>query len=242
MVILQVGLANSRLILVALAGILGGGWLLKSLATLLPKGSLTGTGVIGGAMLSKLLAGLVFVGTDSFIPLALTDIHGYSATAAGLTLTAAALTWTAGSWTVASQHDKWSERSMNRVGNLILAAGVAGTLLVATEVESGLLIALMAWAVAGYGVGLVFGSVNVVALRDAPEGAVGSVSASLQLADVIGFAIASGVGGVLIAIGERNAWHPGSPLLILWGGLAATAVFAALVAARDLPGRVEVNR
>ena len=236
-VLLQVGLAAGSLIVVVFTGLVCAAWLLSSLAKLLPPGSLTGQGVVGAAMMSKLLAGLVFLGTETFIPLALTDVHGYSATVAGLALTAAALTWTIGSWTVARKHDSWSERAMNRVGHMIVACGVLATMLVATEVDGALIIALCAWAFAGFGVGLVFGSVNVVALREAPEGSVGSVSASLQLADVIGFAIASGVGGALIAVGDRNDWHPGRALLIWWGLLVGVSCFAAAVSPRHLPRR-----
>ncbi|MDG2263063.1 MAG: MFS transporter [Actinomycetota bacterium] len=236
-VLLQVGLAASSLVVVASTGVVCVTWLLSSLSKLLPAGSLTGSGVLGGAMLSKLLAGLVFLGTETFIPLALTDIHGHSATVAGLALTAAALTWTIGSWTVARKHEVWSERSMNRIGHLIVAFGVMTTMLITTDVDDSLIIALCAWAFAGFGVGLVFGSVNVVALREAPEGNVGSVSASLQLADVIGFAIASGVGGALIAVGDRSGWQPGRALLIWWGLLVAVSCFAAATSPRDLPHR-----
>lgn len=237
LVVLQSGLAADREWMVVLAAIVGVAWLVPSLARLLPSGSLTGRGVIGGALLSKLLAGLVFLGTDAFIPLALTDVHGHSPTAAGLTLTVGALTWTAGSWTVANKNEVWSERTMNRSGHLLMAGAVGAVLPVATDVDHAFVIAMAAWAVAGFGVGLVFGTVNVVALREAPAGQVGSVSASLQLADVIGFAIATGAGGVIIAVGERNGWHPGSALVLWWSTLAAIALAAAAVAARDLPDR-----
>jgi MFS family permease len=236
-VFLQAGLAAESLFIVIATALVGLPWMLRGFAKLLPAGSLTGSGVIGGSILSKLLAGIVFLGTDTFIPLALTDIHGHSATVAGLTLTAASLTWAAGSWTVAHKHESWGARSMNRFGHGVLAVSVLCTMVIATGTSHALLIAIVAWSAAGFGVGLVFGSVNVVVLREAPDRMVGAVSASLQLSDVMGFAIATGFGGVLIAVGDRNDWHPGSALLIWWGVLAATAAIAATVAARDLPTR-----
>jgi hypothetical protein len=60
-------------------------------------------------------------------------------------------------------------------------------------------------------------------LREAPADEQGSATAGLQLSDVLGASLGTGVGGALIAYGIRAGEPP-------WVGLAATFAVAAVVA------------
>jgi hypothetical protein len=60
-------------------------------------------------------------------------------------------------------------------------------------------------------------------LREAPVAEQGAATAGLQLSDVLGASLGTGIGGALIAFGLRA----GRPA---WEGLAATFVVAAVVA------------
>jgi MFS family permease len=84
------------------------------------------------------------------------------------------------------------------VGLVILGFGIAGvTALVCTAVAPWT--AVVAWAVSGLGMGLAFTTCSAAILESAPAGQEGAASASLQLAQVLGAAIATGLGGAIVA-------------------------------------------
>jgi MFS family permease len=83
------------------------------------------------------------------------------------------------------------------------------------------------WGVAGFGMGLSYSTPSLVVLREAPLAEQGAATAGLQLSDVLGGALGTGIGGALIAFGSR-AGSPG------WEGLAATFGVAAVVALAGL--------
>src|SRR5262249_6231814 len=67
---------------------------IPALMRLLPAG--TGRAARGepAAVAARLWVGMAFFGTDTFIPLAATRIHGATTLVAGLVITAASITWT----------------------------------------------------------------------------------------------------------------------------------------------------
>ena len=90
--------------------------------------------------------------------------------------------------------------------------------------------------------GFMYSAVTLVVLRGVPTAEQGSASSALQLADILGTALGTGVGGAITAVGDRararTAWAPRSPLVF-----AASLVASLLGARRDrggsgpLPGR-----
>src|SRR5215813_4426882 len=60
-------------------------------------------------------------------------------------------------------------------------------------------VGLVAWTVAGLGMGLAYAPLSLMMLRHAPPGREGRASASLNLADVLGTALGIGVGGAAVA-------------------------------------------
>jgi MFS family permease len=144
------------------------------------------------------LLNFAFFGTEAFVPLAIVDVRGAGVMLNGLSLTAAALTWTAGAWMQVRLATWAPRRSVIVAGLAILGVGIAGVLaLVLAPVPPWSAVA--AWAVAGLGMGLAFTTCSAAILESAPAGQEGAASASLQLAQVLGAAIATGIGGTLVA-------------------------------------------
>jgi hypothetical protein len=81
--------------------------------------------------------------------------------------------------------------------------------------------ALIGWLFAGLGIGFGLTTAAAVALAES----------SMLLGDLIGASVGVGIGGVLLAWGERNSWSsPDSVSLAMLPGLAllAVALFAAI--------------
>jgi MFS family permease len=212
-----------------------------ALRRLLPPGTLRAAPGLPAAVATHGLLNMAFFGVDAFIPLALIEIRGQTTTVASLALTAATLTWTTGAWIQAHYAKSHSRRSTAVVGLLIIAAGIALSLTILSSSVS-VLLAPLAWGVAGLGIGLAFSTISLVVLETAPPGQEGTASSAMQLANMLGVALGTGIGGVIIgdaggsAAGAGVAAQAGifvQDLLMI--GVTALAVVTAL----RLPGVIK---
>ena len=204
--------------------------LVLGLRALLPPGTATarpGLPAVVGAR--GLLAG-AFFGMDALLPLALTELHGYPAAAAGVPLTAGALGWATASQLQGRRPD-WSRTVVLRAGFLLLAAGLAGTALITLPGIGGWP-AYLTWAVAGLGMGLGMPSLGVLLLDQSPEHRRGADSAAFQIADVTGSALLVGVVGVLVAASVTGPLPLSAAVLAGVAVLTVVALGGALVAPR----------
>jgi MFS family permease len=182
-----------------------------------------------------LLAG-AFFGMDALLPLSLTELHGYSPTTAGIPLTAGALGWAVASQ-LQSRRPDVARVVLLRLGFLLLAAGVAGTALVAVPALGGWP-SYLTWAVAGLGMGLGMPSLSVLLLDQSPEHRRGADSAAFQIADVTGSALSVGIVGVLVAAAATGLLALPTAVLAASVVLVALAVLGAVLAPRaGAPGR-----
>lgn len=176
----------------------GGAAAVHALHRLLPAGTLTARAGLPAAVATLALLNFAFFGTEAFVPLAIDSVRGESIMLTGLSLTAAALTWTTGAWLQVPLTAGGARRTVIVTGLLILGAGIAGTIaLLSPRVPTWTVVA--SWAVAGLGMGLAFTTVSAAILEAAEPGQEGVASASLQLAQVLGAALATGIGGALVA-------------------------------------------
>jgi MFS family permease len=178
----------------ALAGVVA---LVAGLRPLLPAGTARSAPGLPSVVASRGLLAGAFFGMDALLPLTLTSVHGYSATAAGIPLTFGALGWAAASNLQGRFPDLPRERLL-RAGAALLAFGLAGTALAALPALGGWP-AYPFWAVAGLGMGLGMPSVGVLLLNQSPEHRRGADSAALQIADVTASALCIGLAGILVA-------------------------------------------
>ena len=204
---------------------------IPALRRLLPRGTARAAEGPPAAVASRFLVNVAFFGADTFLPLAATRIHGASATQAGLVIIGGALAWTAGAALSARRTQARAARIV-AVGFALVAIGLGGVVPIAWA-GFPLWAAFVMWCIAGFGIGAVFNTTSVSALSWAPSGQEGLVTSNLQIADTLGFAIASGVGGALVGLAERGVLELGPALSIVFL-LAAGAALLGTVAARGV--------
>jgi MFS family permease len=212
------------------AGVAGG---LPALRRLVPPGTLTARRGLPATILSRGLLTFAFFGADAYVTLAITAVRHRSPVVAGIAVTGATLGWTAGAWVQARLSETWEGPRFVRTGLVIILAGIAGMVLVlqpTVPVAEG----LVAWTVAGLGMGLAYAPLSLMMLRKAPPGREGRASASLNLADVLGTAIGIGVGGAAVAAGAGGNLAMG--IAAAFAAAAAVGVVALVITRRLPPG------
>ncbi len=205
-------LAHNLFALLVLCAI-GGAIAVKAFRGLVPTGTLRALPGIPAAVLSRGLLTFAFFGVDAFITLAVVEVRGGSVAMGGFALTVGALCWTTGSWIQSHYVQRLHPPLLVRLGFAII--GVAIVLFcIAVSTSVSILMFAVAWGVGGFGMGFAYAPISLVVLGGAEKGSEGRSSSALQLADVLGCAIGIGIGGALVAFGERSGWSPSSGLVI----------------------------
>ncbi|KAA5832907.1 MFS transporter [Saccharopolyspora hirsuta] len=213
-----------------LVGLVGVVVLVPSLRLLLPAGTLRARPGIPVMVLSRgLLSGLFFT-AQAFVPLALTVVHHYSPTAAGVPLTVGSVGWTAGALWQSRQRELRRERVV-AAGFALVGVGIAGLALSLPAWGPHWLV-FACWFVAGCGMGIGVTSTSVRVLALSAAGERGFNSAALQISDMLGQAALVGLGGVVVAALATPASPTAgvAPLdlaLLVAAGLAALALVRA---------------
>ncbi len=212
----------------------GGAVGLPALRRLVPAGTLTARRGLPATIATRGLLTFAFFGADAYVTLTVTGVRHHSTLVASLAVTGSTLAWTAGAWIQARLNDTWEGRRLVRAGLLVILAGIAGMILV---LEPGVPVAaaLVAWTVAGLGMGLAYAPLSLMMLQEASPGQEGRASASLNLTDVLGTAIGIGVGGAAVAAEPGRQLHLG--ITVAFAAAAAVGVVA-LAVTRQLPGTV----
>lgn len=212
---------------------IGVGVALPPLRRLLPVGTLRAAAGLPAAIASRGLQTFAFFGAQAYLPLALKEVRGQRAAVAGLVLTGATLSWTAGAWL--------QERRGHALGRWRLVSG-GFVLIVTGSVASGavlidgfpIVVSGFGWALAGFGMGMSYSGLSLIVLAAAPAGREGRATSALQLCDVLGMAVGTGLGGAAVAMGERTGATPRPGVAVAFG-LALGAGVVARVASRRLP-------
>jgi MFS family permease len=206
---------------------------LPALRRLVPAGTLTARPGLPATILSRGLLTFTFFGADAYVTLAVTAVRHRTPVVAGLAVTGATVAWTAGAWVQARLSDTWEGRRLVRTGLVIVLVGIAGMVLV-LQPRVPVAVGLVAWTVAGLGMGLAYAPISLMMLQKAPPGQEGRVSASLNLADVLGTAIGIGVGGAAVAAAAGGDLRLG--VAAAFAIAAAMGLVALAVAGRLPPG------
>ena len=218
------------------AGVIAGGVLLAaSLRRLTPAGTLTARRGLPATILSRGLLTCCFFAGDAYVPYAITSVRHAPTGLAALALTVTTLTWTAGSWVQARWIARVGPRRLVRCGEGLVLAGLglmSAVLLPSVPPAFGVL----AWAVAGAGIGLAYAPLSVTALDRAAPGEEGRVTSGLQLCDVLGQALGTGVAGAIVAAAAGALDHRAGVALAFAAALAVGVV--ALAVGARLPARL----
>ncbi len=214
---------------VAIAGvaIVAGG-----LSGLLPPGWWRlAPGVPGAVTLRGLLAAALF-GLDALIPLSLQAQHHFAPLTSGIPLTCGALGWTAGAWV--QGRDRWSVTqrfALAQAGFLLLALAAGATALVVQPWAWGWA-ATATQTLAGCGMGIGTTGISVLVLRFTSDARRGHDLSSLQIADAVGAALATGFGGILIARASAGGLTRTHAFTTVDLTLAAVALLGGIAARR----------
>ena len=92
---------------------------------------------------------------------------------------------------------------------------------------------VLAGAAAGLGMGLAYPQLSVVTLAEAEPGREGAATSALQMSDILGVALGTGLAGVIVSVGDRSGGEPAVVLGVVF--LLAAAVAGAVMA---LAGRL----
>lgn len=205
---------------------------LSALGRLVPPGTLRLAPGLPAAVGLRGILTFAFFSANAYISFALVSVRGAPALLAGAVLTSSSLAWTAGAWFQARMVERWGLARLGRLGGVALVAGLV--LLGGSLAESVPVTGWFAAAVlAGFGMGVTYPLLAVVTLAGADPGREGAATSALQLTDVLGVAVGTGVGGVIVATGDRLG-APAAPTL---AGLFALSASAA-VAVAALSGRL----
>jgi len=203
---------------------------------LTPEGTLRAAPGTAAACALKGLLTFAFFGADFYIALMIVDGRGRSTTFAAVALMVSSITWTAGSWIQQRWIRSVGPRSPVRAGFLLVAAGV-GVMTLGTidSIPPG--IVFLGTAISGLGIGLAFSSLSVAVLASAEPGREGFASSALQLCDVLGVSIGAGLGGAIVASGDRLDVSVLVSVGVTWVVCALVAVGASTLVGR-LPQRI----
>ena len=199
-----------------------------------PPGTLRAARGLPSAVLLRGVLTFAFFCADAYVALAFQEWRGTTAIVAGIALTGATLSWTSGAWIQARFIGRIGPRPLVRTGFLVVGIGILSFSAVLSPAGP-IVLGILAWTVAGLGMGFSYSPLSLTVLREAPLETQGASTAGLQLSDVLGTALGTGVGGALIAIGDRQGAEA-------WVGLAAAfavGVVAAVIGF-SLSGRLPV--
>ena len=233
--LLLVGLTMASLPGLALV-VLGIAIGLPAYRALTPAGTLAARRGLPAAVLIRGVLTFAFFSVDAYVPLLLIGWRGIDASVAGIALTVATLTWTAAAWVQARYVVRLGAgRFVTACFAIVLLAIALLALVLSPSVP--IIVASIAWGIAGIGMGLGYAPLTLVVLAEAPPEGQGMATAALQLSDVLGTALGTGAGGAVIAF----ALGAGQPASVGLGGvmvLGAAVGCIGLVLSARLRGQV----
>jgi MFS family permease len=198
---------------------------------LTPVGTLRAARGLPSAVLLRGVLTFAFFAADAYVALALQDWRGFSATESGVVLTAATLSWSLGAWVQARRIEQIGAARFVRIGFATVIVGIVGFGAVLSP-SVPIAVGVVAWAVAGLGMGFSYSPLALLVLRDATPETQGTATAGLQLSDVVGTALGTGVGGALIAFAHREGAEGWVGLAWAFGVGIVVAIAGFLLAGR----------
>lgn len=237
--LMLVGLSAPHWAIALMTGGLGSLLALRGFLALMPAGTLRARAGQPAALACMGLLTAAFFGTEAFVPLALSRVRGQSIALTGVALSTAAVFWTAGAWLPLRLGGRMQRRGIVLLGLVVVFVGIVGVLSLLLDGVPPWLVVVW-WGVTGLGMGLAFTTTSAAVLEAAPAGQEGSTSASLQLAQVLGAALATGAGGALVA--APFAGDPPALGIAIVDGLMLAITALGLLSARGIAPTAERPR
>ena len=228
------GLGSSRWWLLVFAVGAGSVVLVPAFRRLTPPGTLRAAVGVPATVATRGLLGAGYHAVDAWVPFAVTTVRGAPAVLGGITLMVASGTWTVASWAQVRLLPRWGTVALVRIGLALVAVGCISMLAVLVpSVPVG--VALVAWGIAGAGIGLAWAPITQSGLASAAHGEEGRITTALQLADMLGIAIGTGVAGAVVAAMARSTGQDRPGLVIVFIGAGMVAAIGSRLSARLRP-------
>jgi MFS family permease len=180
---------------------------IPALVRIAPSGTFRAARGLGAAAASAFLLSTGFLAMDAFLTLMLTDVRGLSLAAASLAVTAASVTWAGGSLWQSGRADRIPLSRLAQMGTVIVVLGQAGVLAALSSAVP-VAVAYAGWGLVGLGMGIVFPTIPLAAMRLSSADARSAQLSSVLLMDMLGVSAGAGLGGGAVAI----ATGAGAPL------------------------------
>lgn len=164
---------------------------------LLPAGTLRAARGLPAVIALRGVAASAFFGAEAFLPLVFSTQHGLSPTWSGLAISVGAIGWFSGSW-YQGHYATISRQALLTRGTALMVLGVV-TASLATFPWMPVYAAVLGWLLTGLGMGMLYGTVAVLALSMSGEHEQGSNSSALQLCESLMVATTLAIGGTLFA-------------------------------------------
>jgi MFS family permease len=220
---------------VAAGGIAGAALLAVSVRRLTPPQNLSARPGLAATIFSRSLLTCCFFAGDAYVPYAIVTVRHAPTALAAVALTASTLAWTAGSWVQARCIARYGPRRLVRPGECLVALGL-GVMCVALLPSVPAALGVVAWAIAGAGIGTAYAPLSVTTLDRAAAGEEGRATSALQLCDVLGQALGTGVAGSIVAAAAAGIGH--RPAVALAFSFAIVVALTAVIVAARLPGQL----
>jgi MFS family permease len=221
----------------AAGGVAGAALLAVSMRRLTPPRYLSARPGLSVTILSRSLLTCCFFAGDAYVPYAIVTVRHAPTTLAALALTASTLAWTAGSWVQARCIARWGPRRLVRPGECLVAIGL-GAMCVVLLPSVPAALAVVAWALAGAGIGTAYAPLSVTTLDLAAAGEEGRATSALQLCDVLGQALGTGVAGAIVAAASRVGHGPAVALAF---SFAIAVALTGVIVGAWLPGQLHAG-
>lgn len=191
----------------------------------------TGRG-ISGVVGARLFSAGAFFGAQSFLPLLLIQERQLAEVMTGVTLTVGSVGWMVGALLQSQSWLAWGRDKMILVGVGAITAGVALLAVTAWFPESWLGLVMIAWIIAGFGMGLQNPSTSLAVMQLSDDAELGRNTSSLQVGESLGSSLFTGLAGAWFA-----HFHMAASGKFTFGGLLVMMVVVGLIAVL-LAGRI----
>ncbi|MFI2703870.1 MFS transporter [Cellulosimicrobium composti] len=185
------GIALAVLLVAALAAVA------LAVPRLLPPGTTRAARGLPSVVAIRGLVAAAFTGAEVLLPLLLSHERGLAPSLAGAVLTFGAVGWSTGSWLRGRATWGLQHAGYVRLGGTLVALGIGGAALLAwTAVPP--VVGMVAWTLAGLGMGMTHPTLSVLTLELSPVAEQGANSSALQVSDAVAAATALAVTGSLL--------------------------------------------
>lgn len=200
--------------------------LIRPIRMVLPEGTFRASPGLPAILTARGLFFAAYLGTQTYLVLALTEELGFSAGMAGLVVASASISWSAAANVQARLDRRDAGLGRNRrvlTGLWLMLAGILMVLPLVALGSSGysLALAIGSQMIVGFGIGLAHPTSGALAFSHAPPGEAGKVSADLTVADTFTPAVAIGAAGAML-------------LLVQSAGLSRAVALTAVLASQAL--------